>query len=168
MGEVIKRLLFGADSAEAAAYREKLTEARSKMDEESTALQNDVDKLRRRSADPVGDIVKSIEKVRRGQWTQFTLSIFWSLGGSLRASCFYLCSLATAWDAGAQAGLETLTPKFHSSTADTFILVIGAAIALCGVLYKVRIFTDSAVEVGITAAVTLVLSGLSIFAMWLN
>ena len=51
---------------------------------------------------------------------------------------------------------------------DTWILVIGSAIALFGVLYKVRIFTDTALEVGVTAGVTLVLSALSIFALYFN
>lgn len=51
---------------------------------------------------------------------------------------------------------------------DTVILVVGAAIALCGVLYKVRIFTDTALEVFITASVTLVFSALSIFALYFN
>lgn len=49
-----------------------------------------------------------------------------------------------------------------TNTADRITIISGMAIACCGVLYKVRIFTRSAKEVAIVCAITIVLSVLSL------
>lgn len=71
VGAMIKRLLFGAEDtaaeAETDARREKLTEARTKLEEETDALQKDMDRLSRRSADPIRDVVKNILRVRKDE-----------------------------------------------------------------------------------------------------
>lgn len=58
--------------------------------------------------------------------------------------------------------------SLRMSETDTVIVVAGCSFAVGGVLYKVRIFTDSAAEVAFTTIVTLVLSALSIFALYMN
>lgn len=58
--------------------------------------------------------------------------------------------------------------SLHMKYVDTWILSVGSAIALFGVLYKVRVFTDSSLEVALTASATFVLSVLSLLALYFN
>lgn len=49
---------------------------------------------------------------------------------------------------------------------DAWIIIAGCSASCCGVLYKVRVFTDSAQELVITSGITLILAALSIFALY--
>jgi hypothetical protein len=50
---------------------------------------------------------------------------------------------------------------------DSWILITGTTVACCGVLYKLKIFSDSLTEIGIAVIVTLILSTLSILSLHL-
>lgn len=57
----LRRVLIG--TASTLEYRDKLCEARSKLDEETKAMQRDIDKVGNRP-DPIGTVIRNIKQVR--------------------------------------------------------------------------------------------------------